>query len=101
MRSQSGTEKHMAMKGIRARSREGRRGLFAGFAGGSACATLVGRIQEYGFAVGGVAIGVGPGFFAGFGGFGGGQAFGGDQSFQGAEPVLIVASIGSGFDLGG
>ena len=72
MRSQSGTEKHMARKGIRARRSEGRRGLFTGFAGGSARATLVSGIQDYGFAVGGVAIGVGPGFFAGLHGLGGG-----------------------------
>src|SRR5258708_10309309 len=59
-------------------------------------------------AVGGVAVGLGPGFFASEERCGIGQTFCGEEALEGAEPVVVImgaivgfAAIGGGFEFGG
>ena len=68
----------------------------------------VSRPQLDWFAVWRVAVGIGPGLFAGEQGGGIGQAFGCDKALEGGEPMVVVmsaivgiAAVGCGLEFGG
>jgi hypothetical protein len=61
-----------------------------------------------GFAVGGVAVGVGPGFFASKERRSIGETFGGEEALESGEPMVVVmraivgfAAVGGGFEFRG
>jgi hypothetical protein len=68
----------------------------------------VGGRKFDGLAVRGVAVGVGPGFFAGEEGGGIGKPFSAEQALESGKPVVVImraivglAAVGGGFEFGG